>query len=69
VNRLSHRLGFSTEKDTNKVERDLMALFPQDRWYRLSYLLIEHGRAVCDAKRPRCDECTLADVCPSAYKV
>jgi endonuclease-3 len=69
VNRLSHRLGFSSQKNTDKVERDLMALFPHERWYRLSYLLIEHGRAVCGAKKAKCDECSLADVCPSAFGV
>ena len=69
VNRLSHRLGFSREKGADKVERDLMAVFPKERWYRLTYLLIEHGRAVCDARRPRCDACVLADICPSAFKV
>lgn len=69
VFRLSRRLGFSREKDANKAERDLMATFPREQWFRLTYLLIEHGRAVCDAKRPRCDACVLADVCPSAFKV
>lgn len=67
VFRLAHRLGFSTEKSPDKVERDLMALFPKDMWFRSTYLLIEHGRAVCDAKKPRCDECVLADLCPSAF--
>jgi endonuclease-3 len=69
VFRLSHRLGFSQHEDTNKVERDLMALFPREEWGALTYRLIEHGRAVCDAKRPICGQCTLADLCPSAYKV
>lgn len=69
VHRLSGRLGFSSEKNTDKVERDLMTLFSRDQWYRLTYLLIEHGRAVCDAKKPRCDLCVLADICPSAFRV
>ena len=69
VFRLAHRLGFSAEEDPNKVERDLMALFPREEWGALTYRLIEHGRAVCDAKRPICGQCVLADLCPSAYKV
>lgn len=69
VRRLSQRLGFSKEEDPNKVERDLMALFPKGRWFHLTYLLIEHGRAVCDAKKPRCGECVVAELCPSAFEV
>ncbi|MRS12052.1 MAG: endonuclease III [Actinobacteria bacterium] len=69
VFRLSHRLGFSVEQDTNKVERDLMALFPREEWGALTYRLIEHGRTVCDAKRPICGRCTLAELCPSAFSV
>ena len=69
VFRLAHRLGFSAEEDPNKVERDLMALFPREEWGALTYRLIEHGRAVCDAKRPICGQCVLADLCPSAYTV
>ncbi len=69
VFRLSHRLGYSEHEDTARVERDLMALFPREEWGALTYRLIEHGRAVCDAKRPICGQCTLADLCPSAYQV
>lgn len=69
VFRLAHRLGFSGHEDTNKVERDLMALFPRKEWGALTYRLIEHGRAVCDAKRPICGQCVVADLCPSAYTV
>ncbi|MBN2405011.1 MAG: endonuclease III [Coriobacteriia bacterium] len=69
VKRLSQRLGFSAEKTPEKVERDLMKLFPRDEWGTLTYRLIDHGRAVCDAKRPICGECTLAELCPSAFKV
>jgi endonuclease-3 len=68
VFRLAHRLGYSAQKDTNKVERDLMALFPSEEWGALTYRLIEHGRAVCDAKRPICGQCTLSDLCPSAFQ-
>jgi endonuclease-3 len=69
VFRLAHRLGLSAHDDPNKVERDLMALFPKEEWGPLTYRLIEHGRAVCDAKRPICGQCVLADLCPSAYAV
>jgi endonuclease-3 len=69
VFRLAHRFGLSTESDPNKVERDLMDLFCQDHWHRVNYDLINHGRAVCDAKRPICGQCFLNDVCPSAFKV
>lgn len=69
VFRLAHRLGYSKHEDTNKVEKDLMALFPREEWGALTYRLIEHGRAVCDAKRPICGQCALADLCPSAYMV
>ncbi len=66
VTRLSNRLALATGTDAVKIERALLPLFPQERWTMLSHLLIEHGRQVCDAKRPRCGECLLADVCPSA---
>ena len=69
VMRLSKRLGFTKEKDAVKVERDLMAIFPAEEWGVLTYRLIEHGRAVCDAKRPICGQCLLSDICPSAFKV
>ena len=69
VHRLSRRLGLATSDDPVKIERELMAIVPRADWFRLTYLLIEHGRAVCDAKRPRCGECLLADICPSAFLV
>lgn len=69
VFRLAHRLGYSEHEDTNKVERDLMALYPREEWGALTYRLIEHGRAICDAKRPICGQCAVAELCPSAYKV
>jgi endonuclease-3 len=69
VFRLAHRLGFSKQDDPNKVERDLMALFPREEWGALTYRLIEHGRAVCDAKRPICGQCVVAGLCPSAFTV
>ncbi|HEU4586799.1 MAG TPA: endonuclease III [Gemmatimonadaceae bacterium] len=66
VARLSHRLGLVTGDDPVKIERKLMQLVPRERWTMLSHLLIEHGRRVCDARKPRCGECVLADTCPSS---
>ena len=65
VTRLSNRLALVKEADAVKIERALLPLFPQEQWTMLSHLLIEHGRQICDAKRPKCGECLLADVCPS----
>jgi endonuclease-3 len=69
VNRLSQRLGLAMSSDSDKIERELMEIFPRDDWFPLTYLLIEHGRAVCTAKRPHCGACLLQDICPSAFKV
>lgn len=66
VTRLSNRLALTRETDAVKIEQALMPLFPRERWTILSHLLIEHGRQVCDARKPRCGECVLSDVCPSA---
>jgi endonuclease-3 len=66
VGRLARRLGLTKADDPVKVERDLMAITPREDWIDLSHLLIFHGRRVCDAKRPRCADCGLADLCPSA---
>ena len=66
VKRLSHRLGLTQETDPVKVERDLIKLLPQADWENWSIRLIYHGRAVCAARNPACDRCTLADLCPSA---
>lgn len=69
VFRLAHRLGLSDEKDPNKVERDLTSLLPRDDWFHVNYRFIDHGRAICTAKRPACGACALADICPSAFQV
>lgn len=69
VKRLSHRLGLTRHQDPVKIEQDLMKLLPQQDWEHWSIRLIYHGRAVCMARRPVCDRCTLADLCPSAGKV
>jgi len=66
VARLSARLGLTRETDPVKIEQALVPLFPRERWTMLSHLLIAHGRAVCEARRPRCGECGLKEICPSA---
>jgi endonuclease III len=66
VTRLSRLLGLTRHDDPVKIEQDLMQLFPREEWALLSHLLIFHGRQVCIARRPRCPECVLADLCPSA---
>lgn len=66
VGRVTVRLGLTNETDPVKVERDLMALFARERWTLLSHLLIWHGRRICIARKPRCAECPLFDVCPSS---
>jgi endonuclease III len=66
VARLARLLGLTRQDDPAKIEQDLMPLFPRDHWGLLSHLLIFHGRQVCIARRPRCGECVLSDLCPSA---
>ena len=66
VTRVSNRLGLVTGTDAVKIEQVLIPLFPQERWTIISHLFIEHGRQVCHARTPRCGECVLADICPSA---
>lgn len=65
VKRLAARLGLSSHTDPVKIEADLMEVIPETAWIDASQQLIWHGRRVCDAKRPRCDECVLAPHCPS----
>ncbi|MGQ0824322.1 MAG: endonuclease III [Actinomycetota bacterium] len=69
VTRLSRRLRLTSEADPVKIEHDLGAIVAADDWGLLSLRLIEHGRQVCDARRPRCAACALAEICPSAGKV
>ncbi len=66
VGRLSRRLGLTKEEDPVKVEYELNALFDPKDWGGFSLRLILHGRRVCDAKKPKCDDCELADICPSS---
>ena len=68
VQRLSRRLDFSKEERPDKIEEDLMRLFPRDRWILLAHLLIHHGRAKCAARRPKCAECPIEDLCFSEDK-
>jgi len=67
VMRLSLRLGFTKQKNRDKIERDLMELFPREKWFSINYLLIAHGRRVCEAKRPDCTNCVVNRLCPSAF--
>ena len=64
VGRLSRRLGFTKHEDAVKVERDLMAIWPKKEWTMLSHRLIFHGRQVCHSRKPLCDDCALAKLCP-----
>ena len=66
VKRISNLLGFTKKKTPEKIEQDLIVLFPRERWTLLSHLLIFHGRQVCDARKPRCEACTLSHRCPSS---
>ncbi len=66
VRRLSQRLGLTREEDPVKIERDLIRLVPRADWGRFPHLLIWHGRRVCDARRPRCEDCAINDLCPSS---
>jgi endonuclease-3 len=65
--RLSHRLGLSEKKYRDKIEKDLIEAFPKEKWLAVNYLLIEHGRKICDAKKPDCGTCVLNKLCPSAF--
>jgi len=66
VGRISRLLGFTKEKDPVKIERDLMKIIPETDWIIYSHLLIDHGRAICIARRPDCSYCFLNHLCPSA---
>jgi endonuclease-3 len=66
VRRLSQRLGLTRQEDPVRIERDLMRLVPRADWGRFPHLLIWHGRRVCDARRPRCEDCVVNDLCPAS---
>ena len=66
VGRVARRLGFTSHEDPDKVERDLMEILPRKQWFSFTYVLIDHGRAVCQSRRPRCESCPVSDLCPSS---
>ena len=66
VKRLANRLGFSAQSDPDKIERDLMSLIPRQKWFDFTYVLIDHGRAICQSRKPRCGECPVNHLCPSS---
>ncbi len=67
VGRLARRFGWTTNEDPVKVEQDLMRIVPRKDWLDLSHLMIYHGRAICIARKPLCEQCTLVKLCPSAF--
>jgi len=69
VKRLSKRLGLSKETDPNKIEQDLMKIVPKKDWLDFNYMIVDHGRAICNARKPLCGKCVLAKLCPSAGKI
>ncbi|MCD6574016.1 MAG: endonuclease III [Thermoplasmata archaeon] len=64
VIRLSRRLGLTNQKDRDKIEQDLMNKYPKEAWFDIANLLIAHGRKVCKARNPDCENCILKDICP-----
>ena len=66
VARLSRRLALTRHSDPEQIEQDLIRLFPRPQWTLLSHLLIEHGRTICDARKPKCALCVVSDLCPSS---
>lgn len=66
VLRISQKLGFTQNKTPEKIEKDLMKLFPKGEWFKLTYLLIDHGRSICKAPKPLCQNCFLNRLCPSS---
>ncbi len=69
VKRIAARLGLTSNTDPEKIENDLMAVVPEKDWYDLSNMLIQFGREVCEARKPRCPECPLFSVCPSGEEL
>jgi endonuclease-3 len=68
VSRLSQRLGFTKQTNAEKIEQDLMSIVPKKHWILFSHWMILHGRKTCDARKPKCNDCVLNDVCPSAKR-
>jgi endonuclease-3 len=69
IGRLARRFGWTTHEDPVKVEQDLMRLVPAPDWLDLSHLMIFHGRAICQSRKPLCQQCTLSKLCPSAFQI
>jgi len=67
VTRLSHRLALSSEKQADRIERDLVKIVPKKDWVIFSHLLIAHGRKVCRARNPTCEQCAVEKLCPSSF--
>lgn len=68
VRRISQRLGLTSHDNPEKIERNLMRIIPKKYWFLFTYLFVDHGRAICAAKDPRCDLCPLQKICPSAFQ-
>ena len=66
VRRLAQRLGLSKEKDPDKIEKDLLGIVPKKNWLDFNYMLVNHGRKICQARKPQCPECMIRHLCPSA---
>lgn len=64
--RIMNLLGFSNTKNAVKMEKELMEIFDEEDWVKLTHMIIDHGRAVCIARRPKCQDCVLSDLCPSS---
>jgi endonuclease-3 len=69
VKRLSGRLGLSRQHDPEKIEKDLLKLVPKKDWLDFNYMLVNHGRKTCQARKPRCPECVVRRLCPSATRL
>ncbi len=69
VKRLSGRLGLSKKSDPNKIERDLLKIVPKKDWLDFNYILVHHGRNICQAKKPMCSDCVIIKLCPYQFKV
>lgn len=67
VKRVSFRLGFTNQKNPEKIEKDLMKIIPKDKWIFIGNALIFHGRRLCKARKPLCGDCSLSELCPSAF--
>ena len=68
VSRVSNRLGLTSEKDPKKIEKDLIKIIPKEYWRNFSGSAVLHGRYTCLARKPKCEECVLNKICPSAFK-